>query len=383
MRSGRLVLTVGPELSVRSSLDKVTFSSPYGVNLPPYPEVTKRYAFSDFREQHVSYGVALPVLVGGEWNAFFLMGGVKIAYAYTSYAQRGRLTTSIYDEWAMDEWTDDATLGLGTGPYKVSGRVGSSLSAVGSLELGLVLNEVMPYGWQQANNKRQYPLKLRLSLFADYGYPLVRPAASGAMVTATPESVMTRSLYTSDYLSSRPGDLLVGVKLLAAIQMNKPVAKRRPSTPPVHRPTTPPAPPEPKEEPTVETPSSSVTPESNIIMATSPRTYIITNLFFAFNETRILPTSGPALMELYEMLKENPTMRVRLIGHTDSIGSDENNMKLSKGRAESIRQNMIRRGIDASRIEIDGRGESEPIATNETEEGRAQNRRVEMQVLSE
>ena len=63
------------------------------------------------------------------------------------------------------------------------------------------------------------------------------------------------------------------------------------------------------------------------------------------------------------------------------MGSDKANKKLSEGRANSVRDNLIKRGIDAGRIEAEGKGESQPITTNDTEEGRAQNRRVEFMIL--
>lgn len=108
---------------------------------------------------------------------------------------------------------------------------------------------------------------------------------------------------------------------------------------------------------------------------------VLHNLYFATNKTAILPESEAALSDLYDMLTENPEIRIQIIGHTDAVGSDKDNQILSEGRANSVRQNMIDRGIDPSRIEAIGKGESEPIATNDTEEGRAKNRRVEFIVL--
>lgn len=108
---------------------------------------------------------------------------------------------------------------------------------------------------------------------------------------------------------------------------------------------------------------------------------ILRNLFFATNETTILPESEAGLQDLYTLLSENPDIRIRITGHTDAIGTDRENMKLSKGRAESVRQEMIKRGIKADRMEAVGKGKTEPIATNDTEEGRAKNRRVEFMIL--
>lgn len=108
---------------------------------------------------------------------------------------------------------------------------------------------------------------------------------------------------------------------------------------------------------------------------------VLHNLYFATNKTEILPESEAALSDLYTMLTENPEIRIQIIGHTDAVGSDKDNQRLSEGRANNVRQNMIDRGIDPSRIEAIGKGKSEPIAPNDTEEGRAKNRRVEFIIL--
>ena len=89
------------------------------------------------------------------------------------------------------------------------------------------------------------------------------------------------------------------------------------------------------------------------------------------------------ILTLYNFLKDNPKIRVLITGHTDSQGSEEHNQKLSEGRSESLKNEMIKRGIDADRMETDGKGELEPIDTNATEAGRQNNRRVEVTVLNE
>lgn len=109
--------------------------------------------------------------------------------------------------------------------------------------------------------------------------------------------------------------------------------------------------------------------------------FIIKNLHFATNKTRILPTSEPALQDLYMYLARNPQLRIKIIGHTDNVGKDAANQKLSDGRANAVREDLIERGIAADRIEAEGRGETQPIDTNDTEEGRQNNRRVEIEIL--
>lgn len=109
--------------------------------------------------------------------------------------------------------------------------------------------------------------------------------------------------------------------------------------------------------------------------------FIMRNMFFATNRTRILPMSEQSLQDLYMYLERNPEIRIKIIGHTDNVGKDEANQRLSEGRANAVRDDLIERGIAPERIEAEGRGESQPIDTNDTEEGRQNNRRVEIEIL--
>lgn len=111
------------------------------------------------------------------------------------------------------------------------------------------------------------------------------------------------------------------------------------------------------------------------------RRFVLKNMFFATDKTRVLSSSRPALNELYRMLKENPDIRIRIIGHTDDVGRDDYNQKLSEGRAYSVKKEMVNRGIDAKRIETVGRGEKDPIVPNDSDKHRQMNRRVEIEIL--
>lgn len=110
---------------------------------------------------------------------------------------------------------------------------------------------------------------------------------------------------------------------------------------------------------------------------------ILKNMYFATDKTDILPMSEPDILKLYNFLNDNPKIRVLITGHTDSQGSEEHNQTLSEGRSASLKNEMIKRGIAADRMETDGKGELSPIDTNATEEGRQNNRRVEVTVLNE
>ena len=108
---------------------------------------------------------------------------------------------------------------------------------------------------------------------------------------------------------------------------------------------------------------------------------ILDNLFFDTGKTIIKNTSAESLDKLYQLLVDNPTIKVIITGHTDNVASDKYNLKLSEGRAKAVYDEMVRRGIDPKRMKWQGKGEREPIDTNKTEEGRAANRRVEFKIL--
>ena len=107
-------------------------------------------------------------------------------------------------------------------------------------------------------------------------------------------------------------------------------------------------------------------------------------IYFDFDKSTIKPESRPALEDAAKMLKENPTINVEIQGHTDSKGSDSYNLSLSDRRAASVVTYLVQiLGIDMSRLTSRGYGEGMPIATNETDAGRALNRRVEFKILGE
>jgi outer membrane protein OmpA-like peptidoglycan-associated protein len=80
-------------------------------------------------------------------------------------------------------------------------------------------------------------------------------------------------------------------------------------------------------------------------------------------------------------LKQNPKVEIEISGHTDSKGSDDYNLNLSQGRSQSVVDYIVSQGIDSSRLTAHGYGEGKPIDTNDTDEGRANNRRVEFTVV--
>jgi outer membrane protein OmpA-like peptidoglycan-associated protein len=102
------------------------------------------------------------------------------------------------------------------------------------------------------------------------------------------------------------------------------------------------------------------------------------DVLFEFNRADLKSGAMQKLYPLVAFLQENPTRSVVIEGHTDNIGSDSYNFELSQRRAEAVRAFLLQNGIRAERITAQGRGESYPVAANDTEAGRQQNRRVEI-----
>ncbi len=105
---------------------------------------------------------------------------------------------------------------------------------------------------------------------------------------------------------------------------------------------------------------------------------VLNGVNFEFDSARLLPESKTILNGVVEALKANPGLQVKVVGHCDSRGSDAYNMKLSDARAWSVRNYLVSKGITSSDVDAEGRGERDPVATNKTDAGRAENRRVEI-----
>ncbi|VAX18859.1 hypothetical protein MNBD_IGNAVI01-1892 [hydrothermal vent metagenome] len=102
---------------------------------------------------------------------------------------------------------------------------------------------------------------------------------------------------------------------------------------------------------------------------------------FEFNSSRLTPESYPVLYHVAQRLKEFPELKIEIDGHCDSIGTVEVNQRISLERANVVKNYMVERGIDESRIKTVGYGFSRPIADNSTPEGRAMNRRIEFRIV--
>ena len=109
---------------------------------------------------------------------------------------------------------------------------------------------------------------------------------------------------------------------------------------------------------------------------------VLDNIYFEFDQSVLLPESYAELNELGRFLVQNPGVRIRISGHTDNIGTAEYNFRLSQDRAAAVMSYLSVNGIDRERLESRGFGSEYPVATNDTDEGRSKNRRVEFEIIA-
>jgi outer membrane protein OmpA-like peptidoglycan-associated protein len=105
------------------------------------------------------------------------------------------------------------------------------------------------------------------------------------------------------------------------------------------------------------------------------------NIYFDFDKTTLKKESFTELNKVVDFLKQNGTVEIEIAGHTDNKGADDYNENLSQGRSQAVVDYLISQGIDSARLSAHGYGESKPIDTNDTDAGRANNRRVEFTIV--
>lgn len=109
-----------------------------------------------------------------------------------------------------------------------------------------------------------------------------------------------------------------------------------------------------------------------------PPEYRLNGIYFEYDSAKLTGASMAAVNDAFEILKRHDDLQVEIAGHTDSRGTEQYNQGLSQRRAETVLRELVAKGIDPARLTARGYGESQPVASNDTDEGRAKNRRVEL-----
>ena len=235
------MLGLGPEFRLFTSADHYTFPNRWDVDIsrteiqagmPVQVDEVKHFDLHNFRENNVVGQVMLPIVAGAQFPdaqvPMFFLAGVKVGYTlFSNYSQKGDLTTSVTDRIAMDNWFDMPEHDVQTVPYAAKGAIHPGLDVALTAEAGVLLENFFSEEWKAANAERKYPWHMRVSLFIDYGLPILHNGGSAPVVSVTPDPAdaskalfATNSIHGSDASTSGLNSLMVGVKFAAQLQLN-------------------------------------------------------------------------------------------------------------------------------------------------------------------
>jgi len=124
-----------------------------------------------------------------------------------------------------------------------------------------------------------------------------------------------------------------------------------------------------------------VAQQTEVVAPTATKVVLNADTFFDFDKDTLKPEGRQVLDQVAAQANSVNLETIIAVGHTDSIGSEQYNQGLSERRANSVKQYLVSQGIDANRVYTEGKGELQPVASNATREGRAQNRRVEIEIV--
>ena len=129
--------------------------------------------------------------------------------------------------------------------------------------------------------------------------------------------------------------------------------------------------------------SANLTGGNLTIEIETPKQYVLNNVFFDTGLSTLKPSSNKTLNDLVDVMKLKPTLIIEIAGHTDNTGTSDINKKLSQSRADAVKNYLIKKGIAATRVTAKGYGDTEAVADNKTEAGKAKNRRTEVRIIKE
>ncbi|HEV3007990.1 MAG TPA: OmpA family protein [Burkholderiales bacterium] len=172
--------------------------------------------------------------------------------------------------------------------------------------------------------------------------------------------------------------LLVALAFAAGCATEPPKPEPKPAPPPAPKPA---PPPEPKPAPKPEAEKPKPKPEPEKPKPVAEKVTFAADVLFDFDKAVIKPEGKSKLDDISNKVRGVNLEVVIAIGHADSVGSDAYNQRLSVRRAESVKAYLVSKGIEPNRVYTEGKGEKQPVADNKTRDGRAKNRRVEIEVI--
>jgi OOP family OmpA-OmpF porin len=172
--------------------------------------------------------------------------------------------------------------------------------------------------------------------------------------------------------------LLVVLAFAAGCATEPPKPEPKPAPPPAPKPA---PPPEPKPAPKPEAEAPKPKPEPEKPKPVAEKVTFAADVLFDFDKAVIKPEGKSKLDDISNKVRGINLEVVIAIGHADSVGSDAYNQRLSVRRSESVKAYMVSKGTEPNRVYTEGKGEKQPVADNKTRDGRAKNRRVEIEVI--
>ena len=201
-------------------------------------------------------------------------------------------------------------------------------------------------------------------------------AAGGAAIAHNGIQGKHRNEAAGAGIGAVSGALICGGLAYLLTEEPKMAPKPKPTPPPPPPPPPPPAPPKKAPPPPPPPPKPKPAPKPRPV----ERTIILDDVLFDFDKSNIKPDAARILDRLVAFMSENKDKKAALAGHTDSVGTEAYNQRLSERRVNSVKDYVVKKGVEDNRISGQGFGETKPIADNRTAEGRAKNRRVEIKV---
>lgn len=332
--------------------------------LYPDPSMVYHQTYSYINERQHSIEVGARAMVGATFGPAYILVGARAGVpVWSRFKNSSDVERSITDERALLPYTDMPTHGLVKGTETAQGTLELNVNPQASMELGLIMDPVLyssiagKSNVQEDNARRTH---VELAVYANVGVLSYMAVDKGRCMpwnaglklnvyfptTGTQRALIPR-LKRPHYVAPKINHQTVGKVQLAA-----PKGK------------------------TSEMPKVALKFQDKTIYTGD--TLVLNHIYFDSDKSFVRSESKKALNELASFMKSHPNLKLTLMGHTDNTNTADYNMRLSENRVKSVKKELVNRGIDASRIVAIGKGQTEPVAENSTEEGKQKNRRVEM-----
>lgn len=351
-------LNVGMEFQFHNS---TSFMPDMNTSVPYYYTpltdyiITYGYDATHIRSTYNTGMLTMPLSFGYRFSRYYARAGVALGIGVfgTDHAKADVHINVTDPEFA--EPMENVGHMTGTNAYSTDSKWQVGFNIAPMAEIGLYLDE-----WLVRDNpkRKHIPPSFRLGLFAEYG---------------------AMNIDRNGYIASSVNPLIAGVHFTALISPQKaPKARTKKPNNQNPKPKTEPAPTPPVPVDTIVIHEDTIEYGDIIIIKEQP--VVLENLMFVFGTAEIIPESTKTLDRLLSIMQNRSELKIHVTGHTDNIGTEAYNKRLSLDRAEAVCLYLIKHGIDKQRMTFSGEGADKPIDTNDTEEGRQRNRRVEITI---